>query len=870
MKGDEVVNRKHWLRISVLGSAAALLAALAVNPVPLLGAPPPTATFNTNLLLPGSNGAGEPSIRTNSKGEAFVIGPTGSQCQAMRVNHKGSAAKFLGAPDRNAGGGDCDWAVGPKETSTTPGFPTPTADNLAFSSLDNLVNITTGKSTDDGATFGLPNPASTQVLGDDRMWMAADPQLNARGLNTIFMTFHDITISDIQLSISTDGGLTYTASAPEVINPTDVPIDQWTNTPVGAGGAAGNELGNVVARRDPSTHQMTLYSIFATPDSPNDNICQGNPTISTSNFNRLYEAVGTVMDAVAPALPTITWHDFEIFHGPATQYAAGTCPGPTPVVTAVGARFNRIFPVTTVDSAGRVYAFWSDGNHIFTKSSSTGTGWSGSVVQIANFTGDNTAIMPWADALAKGGAAGVVDAVFYGARGGTGAQPNPQDDANNVWNTYMAQTIDGGATWTTSKASDHDIHTSQICIDGLGCNPPFSNRDRTLLDFFQVSIDPTNGAADIAFADDHASHGSAVLYFTRQCTGISAKTGLALVNDCVAPPPPPMPPQGNVCPGPQIMDFVGDAPNNYPGGMGQNLDNLDIVSATFKSAPLTAGGTNIDITLKLKDLEAPPTLQNPNVVSAIWIVYFQYGTVATGSTWYYVRATTNGFGLVPGQSTAVPTYDWGTWNGNFTHIGSIQGEFHPGPLGTFVFHLPRANIGSPPDGAHLSNTWANTHASISVLGNGVYFTAAADRAPNSGFGSDHIVGTPPCPSTGGGGGGGGCREADGSGNVKGAQGGSASFQSDEDGCVDGDADGEQVHDPGAGEDFSSTRIDSVQFDNSLNAITVYGEGLNGHGVPVAFMIVEQAPTATTPGFYSIELSDGYVNSGLLLSGAITL
>jgi len=36
------------------------------------------------------------------------------------------------------------------------------------------------------------------------------------------------------------------------------------------------------------------------------------------------------------------------------------------------------------------------------------------------------------------------------------------------------------------------------------------------------------------------------------------------------------------------------------------------------------------------------------------------------------------------------------------------------------------------------------------------------------------------------------------------------------------------------------------------------------------LIVEQAATATTPALYSIELSDGYVNSGNLISGTITL
>jgi hypothetical protein len=703
------------MKRAAFAAVTSLLAAVALVVTPATAAAPPASTFNPNLLLPGSTGAAEPSIRTNSLGESFVIGPTGLQCNAMKVNHAGSVAAFIGAPDHNAGGGDCDWAIGPKETATLPGFTAPTADDLAFSSLDNLVNITTGKSSDDGKTFLSPNPASTQVVGDDRMWMAADPRLNPAGFVTVFMTYHDITVDDIELSISTDGGFVYTQSAP-IINNTDVPQGQWQ----GLGAGAGNELGNVVARRDPITGALTLYSIFQTPDSPADNVSQG--AAGTLNFNRVYEAIGTVTDPIPPTLtPTISWRNYEIYHGPA------------------GVRYNRIFPVTAVDSAGRVYALWTDGNHIQAKSDQTGTGWNPAAapVSIPNFGTDNTAMMPWASAMPSGGAAGVVDVVFYGAHGGTGAQPSPQDDPNNIWNAYFAQTVDGGATWTTSKASDHDIHKSQLCIDGLNCNL-IGNRDRTLLDFFQVDVDPTNGAATIAYADDHASPGTAVMYYTRQCTGISAKTGLALVNDCAAPAPPPALPAGSSCPGPQVADFAGDAPNNFPGGTGQNMDNLDVIGVTFNSAKLKQGGTAIDITLRLKDLQAPPTAANPNIVSGLWAVYFQFGT-ATGSSWWYVRATTNGSG-----ANAVVSYDYGTWDGSFHQLGTVAGEFHPGVNGTFVFHLPRTAIGSPPDGAHLAHTFSNTHASISVLGSGVYFTADTDRAPNANYGSDLVVGA--CPA----------------------------------------------------------------------------------------------------------------------------
>ncbi len=703
-------------RVAIAAAIAAVAASIGVAAGPTSAAAPPASTFNPNLLLPGSNGAAEPSIRTNSAGESFVIGPTGLQCNAMKVNHAGSTATFIGAPDHNVGGGDCDWAIGPKETATLPTFPAPTADDLAFSSLDNLVNITTGKSSDDGKTFISPNPASTQVVGNDRMWMAADPKLNSAGFATVYMIYHDVSLVDIELSISTDGGFTYTQSAP-IINNTDVPQGQWQ----GLGALAGNELGNIVARRDPVTGALTLYSIFETPDSPSDNVSQG--AAGTINYNRVYAAIGTVTDPTPPLLtPTIVWRNYEIFHGP------------------IGARYDRIFPVTAVDSGGRVYAFWTDGNHILAKSDATGAGWNPAAapLQVPNFGTDNTAMMPWAAAMPAGGAAGVVDLVFYGAHGGAGAQPNPQDDPNNVWNAYMAQTIDGGATWTTSKASDHDIHKSQLCIDGLNCNL-FGNRDRTLLDFFQVDIDPTNGAATIAYADDHAAPGTAVMYYTRQCTGISARTGLALVNDCVAPAPPPPLPTGNTCPGPQVADFTGDAPNNFPGGTGQNLDNLDIVGVTFNSAKLKPGGTTIDIKLQVKDLQAPPTVTNPNIVSAYWSVFFSYGT-QTGATPWYVQATTNGTG-----PATVVLYEYGFWDGNFEPIGAITGEFHPGPNGTFVFHLPRSAIGNPPDRAHLTATYANTHASITALGAGVYFTADADRAPNAGYGSDLVVGGCPIP-----------------------------------------------------------------------------------------------------------------------------
>ena len=661
---------------------------------PALAAKPSGATFNPNLLLQGSSNTAEPSIRTDRFGHSFVIGPTGvpAGCKAWRVAHNGSSATYIGQPDHTAGGGDCDWAMGPQETSSTIS-PAPTDDDLAYSSLT-LANITTGKSDDGGNTFGPPNVYSQQVGGDDRMWMAADPRLNSGGFADIFMTYHDVSgPEDIQMGVSIDGGFSYVQNAP-IINNNDVPVGQWQGAGVNVAGA-GNELGNIVARR--TAAGLTLYSIFETPDSATDNTNQA--IAGTANYNRVYEAVGTV--AVDTAPPVISWRNYEIYHGP------------------LGARYNRIFPVTAVDNGGRVYAFWTDGNHIDYKADATGTGWRASKApsQIANPSGVNTALMPWAQA----GAPGIVDVVFYGASGGNGAQPNPQDDPNNSWNAYFAQTTNGGGSFTVTSASDHVIHKGPLCIDGLGCNLSNPMRDRTLLDFFQVSVDPTNGAADIAYADDHSAPGTAVVYFTRQCTGSSATTGSALVNDCVAPAAVPPPPQGSTCPGPQVLDFVGDAPNNYPGGDGNNIDNLDVVNAFFG----TPSSSSLQVTLTIKNLAPPPP--PANLVSAFWTVYWTYN-----GTTYFVQATTNG---------PLVAYNDGTFaNGNFNPTNAISGSFNAGANGTIVFTVPRADVGNPPDGATLSQPFADTHGSFTVLGGGLYYTSAADRGPDSGYGANYVVG----------------------------------------------------------------------------------------------------------------------------------
>lgn len=669
----------------------------------------PALSFNPSLILPTSTGLAEPSIRTRSDGTSLVIAPGGvpGPCRLFSVAHDGSHASFLGAPDRSLGGGDCDLAVGPAASGGN-------GQTVAYSSLL-LANITTGTSSDGGTSFGPPNPFSQQVALDDRMWMAADPQLNAQRRDDVFMIYHDIHVLDIEMGVSVDGGQTFVQSTP-VINPADVPPGQWASascpgaecvlTGVGIPAGAGNELGNLVARRD-GAGQLTLYSTFLTPDSQSDNVSQG--VAGTANLNRVYEAVGTVSDG---PVPTVSWRDYPVWRAP------------------VGVNFDHIFPVTAVDGAGRVYTAWSDGVHVYEKSDQDGTKWNDTQPPIAvDVAGklypktENTAIMPWLAAGPRG-----VDLVWYGASNGMPGAGD-QNDAGNHWNVYMAQSVDGGATWPLARVSDHVIHTGSICTSGDACSTV--GGDRTLLDFFQVSIDPSDGAADVTWADDHLSPGTPVLDVSRQCTGPSATTGAALVDDCVAPAPPIIG-GGTSCPGPQVVDPSGDAPDPLPGSTSQEEGALDITATSFTTTTDASGTRVLRVTMTIADLPGvPPSADVPN---AYWTAYWSFA----GKVWF-------------AQATATATTSGATpfffSDGNYDQAGSpqytntkgISGTVTPGQDGTIQMDVPLSDFGGAA-GSVLSGVSSDTRVLIGVAGTGEYFVNPVDRAPDFGYGASYTVG----------------------------------------------------------------------------------------------------------------------------------
>jgi len=54
--------------------------------------------------------------------------------------------------------------------------------------------------------------------------------------------------------------------------------------------------------------------------------------------------------------------------------------------------------------------------------------------------------------------------------------------------------------------------------------------------------------------------------------------------------------------------------------------------------------------------------------------------------------------------------------------------------------VPLADVGSPPSGASITFPFAEAHGSFTVNGSGLFYTSAADRGPDSGFGAPWVIG----------------------------------------------------------------------------------------------------------------------------------
>ncbi len=150
-------------------------------------------------------------------------------------------------------------------------------------------------------------------------------------------------------------------------------------------------------------------------------------------------------------------------------------------------------PSLGIDANGKLYFAYAngDGHAMVAVSSNKGVTWSTPIDVGAPFNIKNT-VFPAAVAGDAGRAA-----VMYLATD-TGGNYEATGVFTGVWHIYVAHTFDGGATWTTVRATpDNDpVQRGSICTSGTTC----SGGDRNLLDFNDITLDH-QGRTLVAFAD---------------------------------------------------------------------------------------------------------------------------------------------------------------------------------------------------------------------------------------------------------------------------------------------------------------------------------------------------------------------------------
>lgn len=454
--------------------------------------------FTSDKLLvatPLSGSAGqdvEPGIVIDPFGNIYISAiegvPAGSDL--WRSTDFGNSFTYLGQPDKGAGGGDEDLAVGfPFAADQVFGDST---GRLYYSSL-NLADINLQTSHDMGNTF-LPGDSPAKVV--DRMWLAGvgpsrdyliTVQLGAdlQGTDSLIVTESD------------DGGLTY-------------PNGALVSQAILAGTPQTGFHSNIVAYPGNLSGGTANSSVYT--------------TFTSANGVDLYVA-SCAAPCNLPPLPASGPPSKLSF----TSVRAFTAPP--------GATLGNVFTPIAVDNDGDVYVafsteqFDSNGNQTGQNvyviySANGGKTWS-KALQVNNPSDPSTAtaMLPWLTAGDKGSIG-----VFWYGTDVVGDPNNQTVFANAKWKIFYALVNTATATpsvqyvvasGTSTGAADQMagvVHYGSICTQGLNCNTAMPPGNRELAEYAELTHDPL-GLIHITFSEDNQSTGSAFTWYTKQTAG---------------------------------------------------------------------------------------------------------------------------------------------------------------------------------------------------------------------------------------------------------------------------------------------------------------------------------------------------------------
>ena len=467
-----------------------------------------TTGFTTQVSPPGQTNATEPSVAVDRADGTIYVAWQASGTHVARSDDGGRS--FVQTNNVDVFGrdlGDVHIRVGgptPCTTGAAELVPTPCirgVHRVYVSSLSRLpvpLQVKLAYSDDRGVTWVNNDVAVANPSLIDRPWMAVYPSKTDASNDTVYVSYHDFSVSQIYVATSINGGVTFGPS-----------IDVFTN-PAAAINSSCNTVPSDI-EVDPETGDVYVQWITADLVA---NFTQGCNITQLQNFHEVW---------VAHSPPGgLMWTDSEVYDGgPATNT-------------------DELFATLGVDDSGmpgipgNVYSVFSDNlrgpavfDIWFSHSSDKGLTWTsgpGPVPPPALVNSDKgTHYYPWIAA----GSTGRVDFIWLNTPDYT-----PTDVEESPWWTYFAQTINGTSAtpkFNQTSASSSVMHVGGVCTNGIFCTVNSGNRD--LADSISIDIDRGGSAALVWTDQGRVLHGPTHITYgcvtSQQSAYVNANSGLS-------------------------------------------------------------------------------------------------------------------------------------------------------------------------------------------------------------------------------------------------------------------------------------------------------------------------------------------------------
>ena len=462
-----------------------------------------TTTGLTSTPIAGSNpNYGEPSIATAPDGQHIIISTPG--CGGVCYWRSSDDGATWSSVKTTGAGGDSEVDFVPQSDGSVV---TLSAD-LAFGKTDSKQNSWIASSNDFGATWSAPKTVSAGIE-QDRQWFAHSPDGK-----TEYLVYHDFIAEAEVYAKGTYNPTTKTFDWPQqdAAHPVNSP-DQLAAVPNNP--AAPPKPGDSVSILDQGANTYSgpmlidpngkdMYVVYSISDAA-----------SNADHNVGVPPYGPVRSiAVAHSSDGTLWQNRYAVVAPSVVGTDGT---------TKESSSGTMFPWGFIDSAGTVYVVFDSTSanpgtdhygFYYVYSKDKGASWS-TPVRLDNMpAGAGSVVFNTGAAVTPG----VIDVAWLQKDTGSLSSTDGQ------WYPWFAQISDADTAHPTivgtQKMADVANHNGGVCIQGILCGIAPGSSDRSLADFFELSVNPKTGMADVAYAqnahDRSGENGRGEVVFAKQ------------------------------------------------------------------------------------------------------------------------------------------------------------------------------------------------------------------------------------------------------------------------------------------------------------------------------------------------------------------